>query len=95
MRVSDFAQSRSLTLPPLYRNHHIIGDREFQVSITENEQGLLITAEDPVSEKVLHCPLYRQSKIRSNEDMDRQVSDIIRRLRIEQLFGEEALLLSS
>jgi hypothetical protein len=48
-----------LLQPVIYQRSHRLGSKTYNIQISEDDQGLIISAEDPISEKVLSCTLQR------------------------------------
>lgn len=78
----------------VYSVEHTISGKKYDVQITERSDGLMISAKSKKTGHVLYCPVLRQKQLKRNEKTQKKLKKMLKRLKVEQLFGEKTLIIS-
>jgi len=81
-------------LEVLYKKSHYVSDRYCVVTVVDTQVGVVVTAFDPQAGKTLELRLGRCGGL-SAEQLQREIAVLVKRLRIQEVLGEETLVLAS
>jgi hypothetical protein len=77
----------------IYKRNHYINNRYFQITAYITNDGLNIEAFEPAKNKYLNYPIRRGTPIQNNEKTQREIGEVVKRLKIGKVLNEETLLL--
>lgn len=89
----DILPPPSPVLEVLYKKSHYISDRYFTITFSNTSSGVIITADDPQHSKTLQLKLGKCGGL-SAEALQREIAVIAKRLRVQEVLGEETLVLA-
>lgn len=84
---------KSQVLSVLYKKSHYVSNRYCIVTINETSAGILVSCYDPERQQTLEMPLGPR-KQRSPDLLQKDLADLVKRLRIGEVLGEATLSLA-
>lgn len=81
-------------LEVLYKKSHYVSSRYCVVTVADTRLGVVVAAFDPQGGKTLQLRLGKCGEL-SAEQLQREIAALAKRLRIQQVLGEETLVLAS
>jgi hypothetical protein len=89
----EVASAPEAVLEVLYKKSHYVSDRYCVVTFADTQLGVVISAFDPQRGKSLVLRLGKCGEL-SAEQLQREIAALAKRLRIQEVLGEETLVLA-